>query len=91
MVAHISVGEAQAWAEGTKLTISSLDAALEEHLAEEVLRRLDSPFDVSTWVDSTTTPKLVRTIISKLYVAWLYDRQYSEDIETGSAAAALCI
>ena len=84
MAAHISVGEAQAWAEGTKLTISSLDTALEEHLAEEVLRRLDSPFDVSTWVDSTTTPKLVRTIISKLYVAWLYDRQYSEDIETGS-------
>jgi hypothetical protein len=84
MVAHITVGEAQAWAEGTKLTISTLDPELEAHLAGEVIARLDSPFDITTWVDSTTTPKLVRTIISKLYVAWLYDRTYSEDIEAGS-------
>jgi hypothetical protein len=84
MVAHISVAEAQAWAEGTKLTISSLDQELEAHLAEETIRRLDSAFDVTLWVDAAGTPKLVRTIISKLYVAWLYDRTYSEDIEQGN-------
>jgi hypothetical protein len=80
-VAHITVAEAQAWAEGTKLTVTTLDTELEAHLAEEVIRQLDSAFDVTTWTSDSTTPKLVRTIISKLYVAWLYDRQYSEDIE----------
>jgi hypothetical protein len=84
MADHITVGEAQAWAEGTKLTITSLDTNLEQHISEEVIRRLDSAFDVTLWVDATGTPKLIRTIISKLYIAWLYDRQYSEDIEQGN-------
>jgi len=82
-VAHITLVEAQAWAEATKLRLTTLDAALEAHLAEEVLRQVASAFDVTTWIDDVTTPKLIRTIISKLYVAWLYDRQYSEDIEQG--------
>jgi len=83
-MAHISKEEAQAWAEGTKLTITALDLELEGHLAEEIIRQLSSVFDVAAWLDESTTPKLVRTIISKVYVAWLYDRQYSEDIEQGS-------
>lgn len=84
-MAHITTQEAQAWAEGTKLTISSIDANLEPHIAEEVIDRLSSVTDVTTWTDQTTTPKLVRTIISKMYVAWIYNRIYSEDIATGSA------
>jgi hypothetical protein len=84
MTNHITPAEAQAWAEGTKLTIATLDNELELHLSTEVIDRLASAFDTSTWVDSATTPKLVRTIISKLYVAWFYDRQYSEDIEQGN-------
>jgi hypothetical protein len=85
VAAHITVQEAQAWAEGTKLTISALDTNLEAHLAEEVLVRLASVADTSTWTNDTATPKIVRTIISKLYIAWLYDRQYSEDVADGSA------
>ena len=84
MAAHITVPEAQAWAEQTKLTISTLDTELEAHLAAEVITRLSSAFDTTTWTSDVTTPKLVRTIISKLYVAWVYDRQYSEDIEQGN-------
>jgi hypothetical protein len=83
-MAHITGLNAQAWAEGTKLTISTLDASLEDQLAEEVIRRLDSGFDVTGWTNDTTTPKLVKVIIAKLYVAWVYDRTYSEDIEQGS-------
>lgn len=82
---HITVPQAQAWAEGTKLTIAALDTELEDQLAEEVIRRLQSAsIDTSLWVNDATTPKLVRVIIAKLYVAWVYDRQYSEDIEQGS-------
>jgi hypothetical protein len=84
-VSRITLQEAQAWAEGTKLTISALDTNLLDHLEEEVVVRLSSAFpDYTTWTNSTTTPKLVRTIISKLYIAWVYDRQYSEDIGEGS-------
>jgi hypothetical protein len=83
-MSRITVQEAQAWAEGTKLTIPALDTNLLDHLEEEVLRPLDSAFDIATWVDATSTPKLVRTIISKLYVAWAYDKTYSEDIEQGN-------
>jgi hypothetical protein len=84
-MAHITAAQAQAWAEGTKLTIAVLDAELEDQLAEEVIRRLQSAsIDTSLWVNDATTPKLVRVIIAKLYVAWVYDRQYSEDIEQGS-------
>jgi hypothetical protein len=86
---RISEQEAQAWAERTKLTITALDTDLEANLAEEVIVRLSSAFDTSTWVSQATTPKLVRVIISKLYVAWEYDRQYSEDIAQGSNYAAL--
>jgi len=84
-MSRISIAEAQAWAEGTKLTIASLDLPLLEHIEEEVVVQLGSITDTSdTWVDTLTTPKLVRTIISKLYIAWLYDKQYSEDIEVGN-------
>lgn len=87
-MANISVPEAQAWAEGTKLTIPTpLDVELEAHLAGEVISRLSSIADTSTWTSEVTTPKLVRTIISKLYVAWIYDRQYSEDNEGTSTYA----
>jgi hypothetical protein len=83
-MAHISVPEAQAWVEGTKLSLSALDLQLEDHLATEVITRLSSITDTTLWLTEATTPKLVRTIISKFYVAWVYDRQYSEDIEQGS-------
>lgn len=83
-MARINKNQAQAWAEGTKLTIAALDLNLLAHIENEVIGRLNSAFDTSTWVDDVTTPVLVQTIISKMYVAWLYDRQYSEDIEQGS-------
>jgi hypothetical protein len=84
-MAHITKEQAQAWAEGTKLTITALDQELESQLADEVVTQLFSAgIDTSTWLTAATTPSLVRTIIAKLYVAWVYDRAYSEDIEEGS-------
>jgi len=83
-MARITLPEAQAWAEPTKLTLASLDTELLAHIEEEVLRRVGVVVDTTTWVDSTTTPKIVKTAISKLYVSFLYDRQYSEDIESNS-------
>jgi len=84
-MARITVAEAQAWAEQTKLTIASLDTELLAHIEEEVLRRVGVSYDTTGWTTDSNTPKIVRTAISKLYVAFLYDRQYSEDIVEGSA------
>lgn len=86
-MSRIIANEAQAWAEPTKLTIAALDSNLLDHIEEEVLDQIGSTYDVSTWIDATSTPKIVRTAISKLYVAWAYRRQYSEDTDAGNPYA----
>jgi hypothetical protein len=81
-VARIDVTEAQAWAESSKLTIT-LDTALLTMVEAMVLGELNRAYDVSAiqslWVNSATTPQLVRNLIAMKYVSLYYDRQYSED------------
>jgi hypothetical protein len=86
---HIDPADANAWAEQTKLKIATFDAAFLDQIEAQVLGRIASQFDVSTWVDPTTTPKMVKSIIAMLYVAWYYDKTYSEDQESGNDYAAL--
>jgi hypothetical protein len=80
---HISQQDAQAWLEKSKLTLSSLESGLEGQIATQVLGRIAQAYDTSAWVDSSTTPPMVRSIIAMYYAAWLYSKTYSED-ETGS-------
>jgi hypothetical protein len=87
-MANISVADAQAWAELTKLTLSALDADLEAQVSTQVLSRIAQAYDVSGWTTTSNTPKLVKNIIAMTYVSWLYSRQYSED-ETGSNEYAI--
>lgn len=88
-MANIALEEANAWLEPTKLTLPDLDPALEQQVAAQILSRLDTIFDISTWVDENTTPTLVRTIIAMEYVAWTYDKTYSDDAEANAYAALL--
>lgn len=93
---RITVAEAQAWVESTKFTIqdpfTTQDANLLSAIEEEVLARILTAYpDQSTWVDATTTPKLVRVAIAKLFVAWAYRRQYSETVAEGDAAYAAAL
>lgn len=83
-MARVTLAEVQGWLDSSKLTLASLDAALLAHMEEELITRLAVVYDTSTWVDETTTPKLVRTAISKFYASWLYDRFYSENQEEGN-------
>jgi len=88
----ITLQEAQAWGEKTKLApawVAGLDEVLLQQIQVEVLGNIASVADTSTWVSSATTPGLVKTIIAKLYVAWLIDRQYSEDEDLSAYAALL--
>lgn len=88
MTALISLEEAQAWLEITKLSLPSLDLDLLESIQEEVIIRIASTYDTSSWLTPATTPRLVRVAIAKMYCAWVYDRQYSENLSAGSSAYA---
>jgi hypothetical protein len=90
-MARITLQEAKAWGEKTKLApaFGALDTDLLDQIEVEVVGNLAAVADTSTWVDSTTTPSLAKTVIAKLYVAWLIDRQYSEDQELSAYAALL--
>lgn len=81
---NISMPEAQAWLEPTKLTLSALDAELESSSSVRVLGSLARVYDVSGWTTPETTPILVRKIIAMLYAGELYNRQYSEDYDGSS-------
>jgi hypothetical protein len=79
-MSNITVDEAQAWAEKSKLDlVSSLDGELEKQVASQVLARVATAYNVSGWTTSTTTPTTIKTIISMMYVGWLYERTYSDD------------
>jgi|SRR5882762_5154585 len=88
-MARISVQQAQAWGEQTKLPITGLDVPLLTQIENQVLATLSEGFDVSTWLDSTNTPPIVQQILSMLYVSWFYNRQYSEDQEHVNVYATL--
>jgi len=88
-MARIILADAQGWAESTKLTLPSLDSALLNQIEAEVLARLNPTYDTTIWLDATTTPLVVKVIIAKLYVAWIYDRQYSENQQQGNDYAAM--
>lgn len=84
----ININDAQAWAEGTKLALSSIDVGLEAQVATQVLSRIAQAYDVSGWTTPTLTPGVVRSIVAMTYVSWLYSRTYSED-EPGSNEYAI--
>lgn len=88
-MSRITAAEAQGWAESTKLVLSSLDTALCDQIETEVITRLSSAYTTTGWTNDTTTPSIVKVAIAKMYVAWFYDRQYSENQEEGNDYAAL--
>lgn len=94
-MARITLAEAQAWVEGTKFTIAAINTSpnsdLLAQIEEEVIARVASIYDTSTWTNDTTTPRLVRVAIAKKFVAWMYRRQYSESITEQDAAYALLL
>jgi len=86
---HITVQQAQAWSETTKLPVNNLDVPLLTQIENQVLATLSEGFDVSTWTDTTNTPPMVQQAMAMLYVSWFYNRQYSEDQEHVNVYATL--
>lgn len=90
-MAHITIAEAQAWLESTKLTLPSLDTEQEAQIASQVIARVVSayPEEALTWIDDASTPRLIRSIIAMMYAGWFYDKTYSENPEDNSYADRL--
>lgn len=90
-MAHIATTDVQPWFETTKMAISSLDADRESQISSQVFGRLALvfPTEVLTWIDTNTTPQLVKSIISMLYAGWLYDTTYSENPDDNGYADRL--
>jgi hypothetical protein len=87
---QIDVDDAQPFASPRKLDLgTSLDGDLVETVASMVLGQVQPAYDTATWVDATTTPRMVRAIIGMYYVAWYYQRTYAEDTGTATYADRL--
>lgn len=87
-MSRVTQSEVQAWLDAAKLTVTTLDQDLLSQLEEETLVQLTSSYDVSTWVDAITTPKIVRVIIAKMYASFYIDRVYSDNQNVGNDYAA---
>jgi hypothetical protein len=86
---YITLAEANAWLESTKLTLSTLDAPLLDQVSTRVLGALAGAFDTTGWTNESNTPQLVRSIIAMHYVAWVYSRAYSDDSNEDNDYSAL--
>jgi hypothetical protein len=86
-MAYISLSEAQQWFEGTRLTLTALDLELEASAMEMVQSHLRSRYTTDGWTNISTTPTVIRKIISLLHAAWYFNRTLMESVEmdTGSS------
>lgn len=88
-MARITLAEANAWLEPTKLTLAAIDPELESQVVNLVFGRLAPVFETGSWLNDASTPSIVRTIIAMHYVAWTYDKYYSDDAESNAYARLL--
>lgn len=86
---RITVEDVRGWVEVTKLNIQDLDMNFLPQLETEVLARISTVYDSTTWVDAASTPPLIRVIITKMYAGWVYDRAYSENQAEANPYAAM--
>jgi len=85
---RITLADVQAWLEPTKLTLPTIDPALDLQVETQLLAQLEAGFDVTAWTNSTTTPEIIRTIMAMEYASLVYDKQYSEDSDQTNPYAA---
>jgi hypothetical protein len=88
-MAHIAVEDANAWVDHVKLSVSVLDADLEESLWEQVVAQAAHAYETSTWVDESSTPGLIRKVLAMYYAAWFINRTVSEDDDVSAYAVLL--
>ena len=87
-MAYLEVKELQAWLETTKMEVAVVDPQLELTAKNLVFGTLTRRYVVTGWTDGTNTPTMVTQIMSMYIAAWMYRKQYSEDITNDSRTYA---
>lgn len=93
-MARVLAADVQAWLELTKFTVTdpiagtNLNQLLQ--IETEIISRVAGtyPTDYLTWTNDTNTPALIKVAIAKMFAAWLYRKQYSEDLPEDDAVYA---
>jgi hypothetical protein len=87
----VTLADISAWGEKTKLApaLVAIDELLLQQVTAEVLAHMGVVANTAAWTNDTNTPVMVKTIIAKMYLAWLIDRQYSEDEDLSAYSALL--
>lgn len=75
----VEVEDVNAWLDVKKANITTLEDELLEQVESQVLGVMQLRYDTETWVLPTSTPLLVKRIISMLYAGWHYLKIYSTD------------
>jgi hypothetical protein len=88
MAIRVTLDEIQQWLSNTKYSVEEVDEQLEETSRTLVFSMLFNTFDVSTWVDATSTPAIVRKVIS-LWIAMMEYRRALAEEDMGADSYAV--
>ncbi len=87
---YLTTQSVLAWSNGDKVTwAATVDANLDSQIASQVLAKAARAFDISGWYDSSTTPKLILSIIAMHYVGRKFQEMYGEDSLNSDYGTAL--
>ena len=67
-MAYIDVALANAWTDKDRFNLTAIDVNLENQIASQVIERASQAFDTSLWVNTDTTPTIIKSIIAMIYV-----------------------
>jgi hypothetical protein len=76
---YISEAEVQQWLEPSKLQVLVVDPELEASARDIVFTTVSRAYGVTTWLDSASTPSLIRKVMSMLVASWMYHRAFAND------------
>lgn len=80
MSVHVVFEEVQQWIQDSRLTLDTVDPELEVSAFSRVAGALALRYDTTAWTGTSTTPDLIRSIISMLIAAWTINRAHAETV-----------
>jgi hypothetical protein len=91
---HVTSAEVNAYLEDTKLAVASISdvADLDDQVTRPIFARLErGGYSTASWINESSTPALVRTLIAMYIASRLYDRAYADDADGAPYARRLML
>lgn len=80
-MALIAASDVQAWITTDRLLVDASDLSEEPNVSAEVLAKVSVTYDVSAWVSTSTTPNLIKSVISARVAAIRYSKHYADQLD----------